>query len=182
LSLTSAVQKTLSCLIHDSRRSENAPPVPVQPLKPHALRSDGLLKAPILTSGASSMLLADSTGTHLDPPMIPLLTAPLTSASDSQSSTPQTPDATQGSHMLSPMLRAQVQRLSLKRVREELDQSRPIKKQRQTRTCQKCVHVDTCPGRRRVTDCPNPCKDCGGIQCKGRNPKRPKRACWNAWE
>ena len=72
--------------------------------------------------------------------------------------------------------------LSRKCVAEELISSRPQKKERKTRTCQKCGRPE-CPGKQRVANCKNPCQDCGRIDCEDRNPKlRGDISCDKAWK
>ena len=52
---------------------------------------------------------------------------------------------------------------------------------RKRRTCAKCAR-EGCPGSQRVANCLNPCRDCGKINCRGRNTKRPQRPCHLGWD
>ena len=51
---------------------------------------------------------------------------------------------------------------------------------RKSRTCRKCA-MESCPGKKEVKYCSNPCQDCGLVNCKGRNPKRPSKSCTMSW-
>ena len=51
---------------------------------------------------------------------------------------------------------------------------------RKTRTCRKCG-LPGCKGSSRVEYCPNPCRDCLKIVCKGRNSKHPEKDCQVGW-
>jgi len=76
--------------------------------------------------------------------------------------------------------------LACKRVESELARSQhpqpaPQTKARSGRSCQKCANPASCAGKRGIVFCPNPCQDCGNINCKGRNPKRKTKPCHLAW-
>ena len=80
------------------------------------------------------------------------------------------------------------QLLSRERVTTDVLRSVPMQpkkkpksgKPREGRTCRRCG-IHTCPGKKSVNSCKNPCQDCGRVDCPGRNPKRPKRTCSTAW-
>jgi len=64
-----------------------------------------------------------------------------------------------------------------KHVAESLAMQEPTaKKPRKHRTCTKCAQPD-CPGSQKVQNCRNPCRDCGVVQCQGRNSKQPNEPC-----
>lgn len=64
-----------------------------------------------------------------------------------------------------------------KRVAASLAMQEPAaKKPRKRRTCAKCARPE-CPGSQKVLNCRNPCRDCGLVQCRGRNSKRPNELC-----
>ncbi|KAF8057979.1 hypothetical protein FPV67DRAFT_1525179 [Lyophyllum atratum] len=72
--------------------------------------------------------------------------------------------------------------ISLKRAADASTEVRPTKKARQKRSCRKCALGPECNGRKEVTLCNNPCKDCQEHDCRGRNPKRPSQPCHRGWE
>ncbi|KIM48833.1 hypothetical protein M413DRAFT_438009 [Hebeloma cylindrosporum] len=67
--------------------------------------------------------------------------------------------------------------LARKRVADSYLERQPIKKPRKPRTCGKCGQA-SCPGKQMVSRCTNPCRDCGKVECRGRNTKFPTRPCF----
>ncbi|KAF8809041.1 hypothetical protein BYT27DRAFT_7095061, partial [Phlegmacium glaucopus] len=93
------------------------------------------------------------------------------------------PSATEGVQSSSNLTSLSIEGyIARKRVGECLQRAEPVKRTRKDRTCQKCGRVD-CNGRKEVRLCQNPCQDCRGHSCRGRNSKRPKKPCWDAsWD
>lgn len=50
-------------------------------------------------------------------------------------------------------------------------------KPRRGRSCMKCGDSTSCPGRQTVELCKRPCRDCGNINCLGRDSKHPNKKC-----
>ncbi|CCA68005.1 hypothetical protein PIIN_01872 [Serendipita indica DSM 11827] len=65
---------------------------------------------------------------------------------------------------------------SLRRPNPYLDTDEPTPKKRRVRHCAKCGG-QTCKGRGGGSNCPNPCRDCHRMECKGRSSTKPGRMC-----
>ena len=72
--------------------------------------------------------------------------------------------------------------LSRKRAAEASTEVQPTKRKRQARSCRKCASGTECRGRKEVKYCTNKCKDCGKVDCHGRNPKKLRLPCNEGWE
>jgi hypothetical protein len=55
------------------------------------------------------------------------------------------------------------------------DEVEPAKRARAEKKCWKCLQ--SCPGRGNKDICPNPCSDCGRMDCKGKNSRHPTWPC-----
>ena len=80
------------------------------------------------------------------------------------------------SHMPLSLMEQMAQRRALQAI-----PSTAGKTQRKHRTCAKCANPD-CPGRARSAYCKYPCNDCGKMNCRGRNSKRPNMNCSDGWD
>jgi len=206
LSLSSSARNPLSHLIHDVHRSNNAPPVAERSLDPYIARSAGLLQLeppsstvthsmacevpPLQPQGASSptAMVAESESSFP-----PLLVAPVISPTEPPPSTVSTIEQitqTTTNPLTAPPLptephpsadwQSTVELLSRKRVLDGIAQAKSVKRPRKSRTCRKCS-IPECSGRQKVDNCKNPCQDCSKRDCRGRNPKRLDKQCWNGW-
>ena len=72
--------------------------------------------------------------------------------------------------------------LSKRRAAEASTEVQPTKWKRQARSCRKCASGTECRGRKEVKYCTNKCKDCGKVDCRGRNPKKLRLPCNEGWE
>ncbi|KIM37652.1 hypothetical protein M413DRAFT_20280 [Hebeloma cylindrosporum] len=196
LSLSSEVRKPLTRIIHDSQRSVAAPAVPFQTLNQHVAGKGFLERCDTPLPGQPSS--SHYTTNNPVPSALPLsfpntqpssqtqygfVSAPYPPAS-CQSSTTR-PFSNSPSHA-QPVVSMPPQNLestsvassvARKRVADALAaQGPPTKKARKPRTCTKCAQPE-CPGKQRVSNCRNPCRDCGRVQCRGRNSKRLNEPC-----
>ncbi|KAJ3717329.1 hypothetical protein C8R42DRAFT_587050 [Lentinula raphanica] len=72
-----------------------------------------------------------------------------------------------------------IEQLAGNRVRANATLPAPKPKQRQVRRCKKCTRGESCNGRSNVKLCMNPCRDCGKVECEGRDSKRLNLPCKN---
>jgi len=119
-------------------------------------------------------------------PPVPLTMTPPVPTTSSASNGPllaqamsAAPAITTTAHLLSSMNAnwTQSEALARKRVADSYLERQPIKKPRKPRTCGKCGKA-SCPGKQMVSRCRNPCRDCGRVECRGRNTKFPTRLCF----
>jgi len=154
--------------------------LPVQPLQPPRLQLTGLLGldpiGPVASVSQQPLMeCVDASATFTTSESIGLL--PISTQASISSEPLSNPSTSASYHSYC----HDIERMARKQVADSVNQSKPAKKERKERTCQKC-DISKCGGRQRVENCPNPCKDCQKVTCKGRNPKRPDRVCGEAWD
>lgn len=174
LSLTYPTRKTLAITLNDPARSAAAPSLPKKPCKPTTIAMG--LRVPVATPLAPHTIHA-AVAPSLSIPTPQSRSPPIASTSQVNPQAMQTPIST-----------VTTEQLSRERVITDVSRSIPAQpkkkpkgdKPREGRTCRRCG-IRTCPGKKSVNSCKNPCQDCGKMDCSGRNPKRPKRTCSTAW-
>lgn len=180
LSLSANIRRPLSLAIHDPRRSEHAPAVPDQRRQLHHV-----------PSGLRHVLMPQQIAASASHPGIPTEPAVLWERSRSLQATesgepaPMDVDTAQDP-IPGPSIaahydnREQVDLLARQRVTDAIEKRKPAHAPRKRRTCRKCALRD-CPGSQKVSNCRNPCRDCGNVSCNGRNPKNLDKPCSDAW-
>lgn len=61
--------------------------------------------------------------------------------------------------------------------RPEFEGVKGPSRKRSHQTCQKCGRGEGCRGNTGVKNCTNSCRDCGRMDCVGRNSQNPKQRC-----
>lgn len=168
LSLTYPARKTLTITLNDPARSAAAPSLPKKSCRPATVAMG--LRVPVATPSHTAPVAVA--------PSLSIPTLPIASTSQVNPQAFQTPESAIST----------TDQLSRERVITDVSRSVPTQpkkkpksdKPREGRTCRRCG-IRTCPGKKSVDSCKNPCRDCGKMDCLGRNPKRPKRTCSTAW-
>lgn len=151
LSLTSSQRRSVTNLIRDPQRSEITPIVAAKPVQLHCV-----------SSGFSNISFpTDSLSENPTTRNVPL-----------SSQSPQT--TADGGPRLD--YAQQIEMRAQQRVSAQIQKVKPVNKIRKPRTCKKCARAD-CSGKRRVADCKNPCRDCGEVECQGRNSRKLHLPC-----
>lgn len=174
LSLTANARHETSTIIHDPKRSEMAPEVPATIPQPQQVMK-GLLVPE--TQPQMPTLLRSSPSLSQGPLPIRAGTLDLVPKLPNDSTTVQSKPLNLQTQTIQLVARQKVMQTA--QLRQPSPRNQP-RTQRKDRTCRKCA-VSGCPGRKQVTLCLNMCQDCGKINCQGRNPKRPKKACSEGW-
>ncbi len=156
LSLSSTLRFPANAAARDPSRATFAPAVPQRDLTLNVV-TDGfsICNIPLVDPEPSS-----HTAVHAVPP--------------ATVSPPPNLQAPENHHKVAELLARQ-------RVVDKVKASRPKENERKSRTCRKCAQP-LCKGRQRVSNCMNPCQDCGRIDCKGRNTHRPEKPCYEGWQ
>ncbi|KAJ3836718.1 hypothetical protein F5878DRAFT_586170 [Lentinula raphanica] len=173
LAQTAEDRKCAKKHVHDPLRTKPLPVALEAPLSLHhvpaGLRS--LESTPRPPSASPSTTQTDAENSHLQP-FRPSLNPNPISASASSSSSSQ--------DLLAPSSVATViEQLAGNRVRANATLPAPKPKQRQVRRCKKCTRGESCNGHSNVKLCMNPCRDCGKVECEGRDSKRLNLPCKN---
>jgi hypothetical protein len=158
LSLTADDRRPVAHLVHNPSRSLIAPSIAAKPLQVHRV-----------TTGFANSSSAVTAPTQ----PIQIFSSIQGSSSDFPAYAPESiPNDTPG-------YETQIVLASEQRVSTQQQRKAVTHKPRKGRTCRKCA-IGDCPGRRRVQDCQNQCRDCGRVECAGRNSHKLHLTCWEA--
>ncbi|CAK5284800.1 unnamed protein product [Mycena citricolor] len=181
--VSAAVRKPLLETIHDEERMRMAPTVPQTTLKPHSVL-DGLLsfdpetQDPAAVTSESQPL--PTTSSAVQPDMSSgnqsMSTGNESMSHPPASETPNPPTPIAGPSQTHD---ERIRGVAKRRVEDALSEREPpVKKARRGRTCCKCG-ISECPGKgsRGVKSCRNKCRDCGNVECAGRDTQSRAKTC-----
>ncbi|KAJ3840970.1 hypothetical protein F5878DRAFT_672230, partial [Lentinula raphanica] len=162
--------------IHDPLRTKPLPVAPEAPLSLHhvpaglrSLESTPLPHPNPLTP--PTITQTDAEDLHRQPLQPEPNSNPIAASASSSSSSSQDPPPCSVSTV--------IEQLAGNRVHANATLPAPRPKQRQVRRCKKCTRGELCNGRSNVKLCMNPCRDCGKVECEGRDSKRLNSPCKN---
>lgn len=172
LSLSLPARRPILKAARDPSQANNAP-----------ILSNRTLASSIPMSGFDHSILEMAPDLPTSSPDIPASSSsqslPLAVSTSTQaaSSTLTTAPALSQPSMLQRLARGQVAK-----VVKSMPQ--PTEKKKRQRCCRKCgLMSPLCIGNKQVIKCTRPCRDCGKVDCQGRNPS--KRGdhwkCWDSW-
>ncbi len=170
LAMTSAERRSIKKIIRDPRRALAAPPVKDTSLEARSVTS-GLLPLPPLPSTSSDTVLYTENS---------LIATTSTSASHVGIPESNMDSSNTCGHVLS--LQDKQKEIGKRLAAKACIDEPPKKKAKRPKQCRKCKYKDQCNGRQNIGLCKNPCKDCGIVQCRGRNTNRPNLPCHLAWD
>ncbi|KAG6834894.1 hypothetical protein H0H93_006592 [Arthromyces matolae] len=166
---------TISKLVQNPSRSLKAPQALEAPRTLHSVTKG-------LQEGQDPLPPQIEHGPSPSPPHVAWATPqPVSSSSNAPSPALNHMAPTPSSNLPGTMFQTAVRRAAQKRALDTLPNP-PIKKRKQPRTCQKCGQGEGCRGRKEARLCSNRCRDCGNVECRGRNSKHPDKKCHEAWD
>ncbi|CAK5267877.1 unnamed protein product, partial [Mycena citricolor] len=186
--LTSDSRRPLLAKIRDPKRLQNVPAVPETPMRlpsvPAGLltldssapvTSHSLGPARFMQTGLDSATIADSGAAGIT----------FAAGSSQSSAAPEQTHLSEPNRPEHELRNSHMRVLAKRKIDATLAATTPAPKpKRAKRSCRKCgQQAGDCRGAKEVRLCSRPCRDCGKVDCRGRNPKSPNVDCARAkWD